>query len=173
MSVLTFATTACAPSTPFQAVNYLYLKKSLLIRIKFHNCDFELAFLFSFLKLFFLLCWVPVRDNLSFLFPVYALLLLTQPVKTSLLKSPLLLASGWNTSFQRFIFTACAWVFAFTFQSLIFTGILKGAMLKLYKLILHAESAALRGPSPVRACLEIGWLCAYLNLFPIDWIQSL
>lgn len=41
--------------------------------------------------------------------------------------------------------------------------------MKPYKLILHAENADVRGPFPA----GIHWLCAYLNLFPIDWIQSL
>lgn len=61
--------------------------------------------------------------TLSFLFPVPVLLLLTQPVKTSPLKSPTPLPPVWNTLFQRFIFTACAGVFAFTFQSLAFIGL--------------------------------------------------
>lgn len=56
--------------------------------MKFQNNDFLSSFFYFRLFFFFLLCCFLVRDNLGFLFPVYVLLLLTQPVKTSPLKSP-------------------------------------------------------------------------------------
>lgn len=104
-------------STLLKHINYLYSKIVNTYWVP------EPWFLTGFFLDLFFPGVASQSGTLSFLFPVPVLLLLTQPVKTSPLKSLTPLPPVWNTLFQRFIFTACAWVFAFTFQSLAFIGL--------------------------------------------------